>query len=247
MIPSDDLHRPGSPVVLVIDGDHHGHDAFAAGLVSEGFRVLLARTGQEGLSVLSNNRPDAVVVSSELPDLSSHAMLRLLHEMEVAPVIAMSSSDDEDEAVLAFEMGAVDFLSRLGRVRETAARIWSALRSLPAAELTTAQRGMSGAGNRTVVAAGPVEVDLRRREVRIRGALVHARPKEIDLLGLLVSEKGAVVTRENASEVLWPKSAPKMAKTLDVHIRRLRYLVEEDHSHPRHIITVRGYGHRFDP
>ena len=248
MIDDQDVRPVGSPVVLVIDGGLHPDDEFLVGLTTEGFRILLASSGEEGLSALSTSCPDVVVVGSDIPDLSTHAMLRLLHEMEAAPILAMSVSDDENEVVLAFELGAVDFLSRPGRVRESTARIWSALRLLAGTRHSSLlPPEASTPGGASVVAAGPVEVDLRRREVRVRGHWVHARPKEIELLYLLVSESGSVVTRERAFDALWPHCGPRMGATLDAHIRRLRYVVEEDRSNPRHIVTVRGYGHRFDP
>ncbi len=233
------------PVVLVIDAGRIANDQFVAGLASEGFRPLLSGTGEEGLALAANAEPDIVVVGAGLPDLSSFAVIRLFRELGRGPVIAMSFDDDENEAVLALETGAVDFLNHPGRVRECAARLWLALRGSPGGgpSSSVTERVMPEG----LVAAGPVEVDLRRREVRVRGVPLHARPKEIELLGLLVSEAGYVVTRERAIGAIWPDGGAEKSKTLDVHVRRIRALVEADPSRPRHVITIRGYGHRFDP
>lgn len=241
----------GSPVVLVIDGSRPPGDRFLAGLSSEGFRILVAQTGEEGLDLYSSQRPDATVVSADLPDLSINAVLRLLHEVGASPVIALSDSDDEDEAILALEMGAVDVLSRPARVRESAARIWSAIRNPPALPADAPQpiaRTNGSTRSPRVLTAGPVEVDLLRREIRVRGVKVDARPKEIALLEILVAEAGHSVSRAQLLRALWPEQPESIAKSrLNVHIRRVRFLVENDVSRPEHVITLRGYGHRFDP
>ena len=172
-----------APVVLVIDGSRSYEDGFVVGLGIEGFHVVLAGTGEEGLELASRTRPNVIIVSTLLPDLSSQAMLRRLHGMDVAPVIALSNSDDENEGVLALEMGAVDVLSRPSRVRESAARIWSAMRvpTDPSIRPILSPHDPSS-GESNLVVAGPVEVDMWRREVRVRGETIHAAPKEIDLL-----------------------------------------------------------------
>ncbi len=239
---------PGaSPVILVIDGGSASDDGIVAGLSAEGFCLVLAATGEEGIRRCASEPPDAILVSAELPDLSCGAVLRLLHEAGAGPILVLSRSDDEGEAVLALEMGAVDVLNRPDRVRETAARIWSALRmpSVPFGNVSPFRAG--GVPRPELVSAGPVEVDLGRREVRVRGRAVDARPMDFALLELLVGEAGHSVSRGRILRLLWPGDADAAAKRLDVHIRRLRSLVEEDASKPRHIITLRGYGHRFDP
>jgi len=235
------------PVLLIIDGGHLVGDALVAGLETEGFHVLVAGTGEEGLSLCLGQHPDVVLVGTDLPDLPSRTVLRVLSEMERMPIIAMAHTDDEDEAVRALEMGAVDFLVPPMRVRECAARIRSALRiRLIDAPPSRAALPTSPLDWSRHLAAGPVHVDLDRREVTVRGLPVHTRPKELVLLALLVSRAERVVTREQAFAVVWPGSTER-DKSLDVYIRRLRRLVEPDFNRPRHIITLRGFGHRFDP
>jgi DNA-binding response OmpR family regulator len=245
------LVTTGSPVVLVIDGNRSPHDEFLAELSSEGFRIVLAETGEEGLGVFSSQCPDATVVSTDLPDLSFGAVLRLLHELGARTVIALSGSDDESEAVLALEMGAVDVLGRPARAQESAARIWAAIRT-PASPPPGPQGHITQVEPSTrshqVLTAGPVEVDLVRREVRVEGAKVDARPKEIALLELLVADAGRSISRGQLLKALWPEQPESIANgRLDVHVRRVRFLVEKDVSRPEHVITLRGYGHRFDP
>jgi len=239
---------PGaSPVILFIDGGSPSDDGFVAGLAAEGFRLVPAATGDEGIRRCASDPPDAILVSAELPDLSISAVLRRLHEAGAGPVLVLSRSDDEGEAVLALEMGAVDVLNRPARVRETAARIWAALRAPAVPVGVGATVGAPVTHRPELLSAGPVEVDLARREVRVRGRAVDARPMDFALLELLVGEAGHSVSRDRILRLLWPGHVEAAAKRLDVHIRRLRSLVEEDPSRPRHIITLRGYGHRFDP
>jgi DNA-binding response OmpR family regulator len=232
--------------LLIID-DHPPDVALLLGLAAEGFHVSISRSGEEGVAIATTHRPAAIIVHSELPDLSGLAVLRLLSSTGVAPVLFRSESDDEEEVVLALEMGAVDFLRHPIRVRECAARIWSAIRRGSQVTAPDIHRPTLRSAGRLIEKAGPVEVNLARREVSIRGHRVHARPKEIDLLALLVSNAGHVVSREEALSVVWSQHGAERGDSLDVHIRRIRSMVEEDLHRPRHIITVRGYGHRFDP
>jgi DNA-binding response OmpR family regulator len=235
-----------TPVVLLIDGGGFSGGEFISRMEEEGLHVDLASTAREGIAMTMSTEPDAILVSSDVPDMSSLAVLRLLARAQGAPVMALSTTDDENDVVLALEMGAVDALTRPWRTRESAARIWTAIRTMHHQGESTVPLPHTSRELRPVVKAGPVEVDLARREVRVRGATVHARPKEIDLLGLLVAYAGRSVPREKSLGAVWPDSAGN-GKVLDVHIRRLRFLVEKDAYHPRHIMTVRGYGHRFDP
>jgi DNA-binding response OmpR family regulator len=236
-----------SPVLLVIDDGRLSKSEFISSLEGEGFCVDLASSGEEGIAMSMRDEPSAIVVSSDIPDMSSHAVLRLLARSQPAPVMALSTTDDENDAVHALEMGAVDVLCRPWRTRESAARIRAAIRSA-----SGHVRGLTGSPVErqtercTVVEAGPVEVDLGRREVQVHKVKVHARPKDIDLLALLVAHSGIAVSRETSLNTVWP-NLPNRGKVLDVQIRRLRFVVEHDPRHPRHIITVRNFGHRFDP
>lgn len=233
--------------LLIIDAGRL-EDELVAGLAAEGFHLSIASSGEEGVAMASTRTPAAVIVNSELPGLSGLAVLRLLSSTSAAPVLYLSGSDDEDEVILALEMGAADFLCFPIRVRECAARLWSAIRRSPMGlGLPIALPAPVAGSLHGIQKAGPVEVDLSRREVFIRGERIHARPKEIELLALLVSNAGRVVSREQALRLVWADGGPDRGDSLDVHVRRLRRLVEEDFHQPRHIITVRGYGHRFDP
>ena len=233
--------------LLIIDPGQLGDD-FVAGLAAEGFRLTIAPSGEKGVAMAASGSPAAVIVNADLPGLSGLTVLRLLSSMSTAPVLFLSGNNDEDEVILALEMGAADFLSFPFRVRECAARVWSAIRRstmgltvpflAPAADVDRPEGR---------VQAGPVDVDLWRREVFIRGERVHARPKEIDLLALLVANAGRVVPRTQTLGLVWAHDDPDRGDSLDVHIRRLRKMIEADFRNPRHIITVRGYGHRFDP
>jgi DNA-binding response OmpR family regulator len=246
---TEDPDIPASPVILVIDGDQPPGCGLQGALSARGFRVLVAGSGDEGMSLYLERRPDAVVVSSDLPDLSTMTILGLLREIGGGPVIVVSRSDDEEEAISALNLGATDVLSRPDRMGEWTARIQSAVRSVPRSPPVPLEGPIVDARHRrTTLSAGPVEIDLLRPEVRVRGQPVSARPKEIALLEMLVAEAGRFVSRERSLEVLWPDIDRGVAgKRLDVHIRRVRHLIEEDVSHPNHVITLRGQGHRFDP
>lgn len=236
-----------APLLLIIDDGSLSQADFISGMEEEGLHVEVDSNAEEGIAMSIRAEPDAIVVSSDIPDMSSHAVLRLLARTQGAPVLALTTTDDENDVVLALETGAIDVLTRPWRVRESAARIWAAIRFATDHLDDRSDPLLEGSRKRLpVVVAGPVEVDLARREIRVSGVAVHARPKEIDLLGLLVAHAGEAVSRERSLRTVWPNLADR-SKVLDVQIRRLRFLVEKDAYHPRHIITVKKYGHRFDP
>jgi DNA-binding response OmpR family regulator len=170
-----------APLLLVIDDGTLSRGDFISKMEQEGFRITAATGGQEGIALSQQAEPSAILVSPDIPDLSRDAVLRVLTRSQPAPVIALSSSDDESEAVLALEMGAVDVLTRPWRTRESAARIWAAVGAAPRPHVGAgAGAGVGGGVSEgatepsathpdSLLAAGPVELNLVRREVRIRG------------------------------------------------------------------------------
>ncbi|HEY3941837.1 MAG TPA: response regulator transcription factor [Acidimicrobiales bacterium] len=236
------LEAERDPRVVLVDGSRTLDDRFVAALAGEGFEVAVVPDGERGLSELRDGEPAVVLVNSDLPDMSGLAVLRRIRSSSHTPVIIVSDAGEETEAVLAFEMGAADYLHGLSRTREVAARIRAAL-----ARADTASTGRQIIERRGVLRSGPVAVDLGRREASIRGETVHLRPKEFDLLVVLVANAGYVVTTDRIFAEVWPKGTPRDSKSLHVHVRRLRAVVEEDPTHPRHIMTVQRTGVRFDP
>jgi two-component system response regulator RegX3 len=249
--------------VLVVEDDESYREALELILAREGFAVTLAKDGQEGLRLFTERRPDLVLLDVLMPGLPGTEVFRRMRAMSSVPVIIVSALDAEVDVVVGLELGAADYVVKPYRARELVARIQAVLRRSPAAPETTVPgataRSSAGAVSAVrsqepgevaptpeVIEADEVRVDLARRVVSLAGKAVSTTRREFDLLALLLSPPGRVRTREELIDKLWSGSDLADTRTLDTHVRRLRVKLERDPAGPRHIVTVRGVGFRFD-
>jgi two-component system response regulator RegX3 len=235
-----ELPPDGHPTILVIDGDTSSRESLAAGLCIEGFDVVTAADGAEGLTLVSSVHPSLILLDSNLTDQSGLSVFRRIAALSPVPVIMVTARDDEIDAVLSLEAGAADHVTKPFRQRELTARIRAVLRRI-------GQEPAPVAATSGSYTAGPVHMAVDLREVVVRGGEVELSRKEFDLLALLLSESGHVVTRSQCMDRLWHDRHQADSRTLDTHIKRLRKKLELDPANPQHIITVRGIGYRFRP
>ena len=223
------------PLVLVVEDEVGYQEALHVGLSVEGFSVMGAATIREARDLMGRWRPNLVLLDVMLPDGSGVDYCREIRETARTPVIMVSARTSEVDVVLGLEIGAADYVTKPYRLRELVARMRAVLRR-PLAP-----------GTEDRVVAGPLVVDLARRVVTRSGEAVELSRKEFDLLALLASHLGLVVTREQCLDALWWGLDLTDTRTLDTHVKRLRAKLEDDPPHPRHLITVRGVGFRLDP
>ncbi|HQU26388.1 MAG TPA: response regulator transcription factor [Acidimicrobiales bacterium] len=223
------------PVILVVEDEESYRDALDIGLGVEGFVVVGARTIAEARQQLAVRKPDLVLLDVMLPDGSGLDFCRELYDTTRLPVVMVTARSSEVDVVVGLEIGAADYVTKPFRLRELVARIRAVLRR-PVTE-----------DDHEVIAFGDLRIDLARRTVARRGTEVDLSRKEFDLLALLASRLGQVVTREACLDALWWGLDLADTRTLDTHVKRLRQKVEDDPAHPRHLITVRGVGFRLDP
>ena len=232
-----------APTILIIDDDHLNRASLAATLSIEGFDVLTASTGDEGLALLVSGSPSLVILDAQIGDSEGFTVFRQITNIAPwTPVIMITDQDDEIDAVLALEAGAADHITKPPRPRELTARIRAVLRragSQPQNLRTSAPSG--------TYIFGPVTVDVARREATLHGRDIELSRKEFDLLTLLVSEGGHVVTRKQCMDRIWKDRKKGDSRTLDTHVKRLRKKIEISPAEPIHLITVRGVGYRFKP
>ncbi|HEY8080512.1 MAG TPA: response regulator transcription factor [Acidimicrobiales bacterium] len=224
-------------LVLVVDDEESYRDALSIGLSQEGFDVVVAADGAEARASVRRDHPDLVLLDVMLPDISGIELCREIRAERDVPVIMVTARDGEVDVVLALELGAADYVSKPYRLRELVARMRAVLR----------RRREPGAGDERRLMAGGVHLDLARHEASVDGAQVELSRKEFDLLALLVSKAGQVVTRDECIDTLWWGQDLADTRTLDTHVKRIRRKVEKDPSTPVHLVTVRGIGFRFDP
>jgi len=223
-------------MILLVEDEASLAESVRYNLEREGFRVTVAPDGNVGLERFRSERPSLVVLDLMLPEMSGLDLCKLIREESTVPIIMLTAKDSEADKVAGLELGADDYVTKPFSMRELVSRVRAQLR----------RAGMSlPGGNNEVITGGPVVVDPERHEVRVRGDLISLPPKEFALLHLLLARKGRLVTRQFLLEEIWGPDYFGDAKTLDVHVKRVREKVEEDPHKPSHIVTVRGLGYKF--
>ncbi len=253
--------------VLVVEDEESYRHALASGLGREGFEVVLAEDGPEGIRLFEQHRPDIILLDMLLPGMHGFDVCRRVRAVSEVPILMVSAVDSELDVVLGLELGASGYVTKPFRLRELVARMHAILRrvsprdpgTLPPGPAPTADGPTGGhdAGSRSTPSTGPpvervdrfgaVQVDYVRREVSVDGSPVHLSRKEFDLLAVLLAPARRVRSRYELIDLLWPDTYLTDTRTLDTHIHRLRSKLEPDPTEPRFIVTVRGVGFRIDP
>lgn len=219
--------------VLIIDDEEAIRRFLRVTLSSQGYTVLEAATGNEGLANAANEKPDVIILDLGLPDLDGVAVTRLLREWTRIPIIILSVRGSEKDKIAALDAGADDYLTKPFGVGELLARIRAALRR--AVQAT----------NEPVFITGNLKVDLARRLVSVSGQEVQLTPNEYGLLHALVSNAGKVLTHHHLLREVWGAEYGEEFHMLHVNISNLRRKIESDPTRPQFIITEPGVGYRL--
>jgi two-component system response regulator RegX3 len=222
--------------VLVVEDEVSIAEPLAYMLEREGFEVSLAATGPAALDKFARAGADLVLLDLMLPGLSGTEVCRTLRQTSSVPIIMLTARDSEIDKVVGLELGADDYVTKPFSHRELVARIRAVLRRGAEAEDTAT----------SALEAGPVRMDVDRHRVTVAGAAVQLPLKEFELLELLLRNAGRVLTRQQLIDRVWGSDYVGDTKTLDVHVKRLRAKVEPEPSTPRHLLTVRGLGYKFE-
>lgn len=223
-----------SPRVLVIDDEPQIRRFLDIGLRAEGYEVLLAATGAEGLALAATQSPDLLVLDIGLPDMDGHAVLAELRQWSQLPVLMLSVRDAEGEKVRALDQGANDYVTKPFGIQELMARLRALLRNRPGEpELPPRYDD------------GHLAIDLTRREVSLDGAPVALTRKEYAVLELLLRHAGRVVTQQQLLREIWGPSHTSDSQYLRIVIGRLRQKLGDDPAAPRWLKTEPGVGYRF--
>jgi DNA-binding response OmpR family regulator len=220
--------------ILVVEDDRSIGDLLRATLAAEGFAVEVARDGKAGLDAFARFGPDLVILDRMLPEIDGLDVLRQIRRSAPTPVIFLTVKDDETDKVVGLEMGADDYVTKPFGVRELVARVRTLLR-----------RRESGGERRRKLVFGDLSIDLDERQVVRDRQPVEMTRTEFDLLALLASHPGIVLTREKLLDGVWGYSFEGYQRTVDTHITRLRKKIETDPRRPALIRTVWGVGYRF--
>jgi two-component system response regulator RegX3 len=203
----------------------------------EGYETVVAADGLGALAEFDRAGADIVLLDLMLPGLSGTEVCRTLRAKSSVPIIMLTAKDTEIDKVVGLELGADDYVTKPYSARELVARMRAVLR-----------RGVEGEPSvESTLAAGPVRLDVDRHVVAVDGQPVALPLKEFDLLELLLRNAGRVLTRGQLIDRVWGADYVGDTKTLDVHVKRLRAKLEPDPANPRHLVTVRGLGYKFEP
>ena len=224
--------------VLVVEDEESFSDALSYMLRREGFEAVVAASGPDALTEFDRGGADIVLLDLMLPGLPGTEVCRALRSRSNVPIIMLTAKDGEIDKVVGLELGADDYVTKPYSARELIARIRAVLR----------RGGEAADGDATpgVLTAGPVRMDVERHVVSVDGTEVALPLKEFDLLEYLLRNVGRVLTRGQLIDRVWGADYVGDTKTLDVHVKRLRSKVEADPSVPRHLVTVRGLGYKFE-
>ncbi|HEY4090874.1 MAG TPA: response regulator transcription factor [Luteibacter sp.] len=228
--------NPTAPRVLVIDDEAQIRRFLDIGLRAEGYQVLLAATGQEGLGLAATQSPDVVVLDIGLPDMEGHDVLREIRTWSEVPVLMLSVRDSETEKVRALDHGANDYVTKPFGIQELMARLRVLLRQ-------GAKGGQADAPVR--YDDGSLVIDLARREVLLDGAPVALTRKEFAVLSLLVRHPGRVVSQQQILREVWGATHTQDTHYLRIVMGKLRLKLGDDPSTPRWLKTEPGVGYRF--
>jgi two-component system, OmpR family, response regulator RegX3 len=222
--------------ILVVEDEESYSDPLSYLLRREGYEVAVAETGPSALAQFDKNGADLVLLDLMLPGLSGVDVCRQLRQRSSVPVIMLTAKDSEIDKVVGLEIGADDYVTKPYSSRELLARIKAVLRRLSEPEELVPP----------TLESGPVRMDVERHTVTVSGIATSLPLKEFELLEMLLRNAGRVLTRMQLIDRVWGSDYVGDTKTLDVHVKRLRAKIEPDPANPRHIVTVRGLGYKFE-
>jgi two-component system response regulator RegX3 len=222
--------------ILVVEDEESYSDPLSYLLRREGYEVAVAETGPAALAQFDKNGADLVLLDLMLPGLSGVDVCRQLRQRSSVPVIMLTAKDSEIDKVVGLEIGADDYVTKPYSSRELLARIKAVLRRLSEPEELVPP----------TLESGPVRMDVERHTVTVSGVATSLPLKEFELLEMLLRNAGRVLTRMQLIDRVWGSDYVGDTKTLDVHVKRLRAKIEPDPASPRHIVTVRGLGYKFE-
>jgi two-component system, OmpR family, KDP operon response regulator KdpE len=219
--------------ILVVDDSPQIRRALRTILISQGFVVIDARTGEEALDLIRKQRVELVLLDVNLPGMSGIEACREIRRSSQIPVIMLTVRNSERDKVQAFDAGADDYIVKPFGSEELTARVRATLR----------RAGSEGLSN---FVSSALQIDFERRNVSVKGRTVRLTPKEFELLRHLVTNEGKTLTHRWLLQTVWGPDYGEEMESLRVLINQLRKKIEPDSSKPRYILTEPWVGYRFD-
>ncbi len=226
-----------APTVLIVDDDLGVRDTLARKLQREGFSVLSAKDGLEGLRVFHAGHPDIVVLDVVMPEMDGVTACRRIREVADTPIMMLSAQAISEDAIIeGLNAGADEYLEKPVRLNEFVARIRALLRRV---QMTATEEAIG-------YDDGYLSIDLQRRHIFVDGQKVHLTPTEFKLLMVLLENAGRVVSQRDLLEQVWGPEYVDDVYYPRVYISQLRRKIERDPANPLYVLTEHRVGYRFE-
>jgi two-component system, OmpR family, response regulator RegX3 len=220
--------------ILIVEDEATLAETLAYNTREEGHEALIASDGLIGLEMARVQHPDLIILDLMLPKMDGLEVCRLVRRDSDVPIIMLTAKSRELDKVVGLEIGADDYVTKPFSMVEMLARIKAALR-----------RSSTQLRPNEALRAGDLEMDVARHRVTIGGRVVDLRPKEFELLRVLLVDRSRVLDRTTLLQRVWGEDEYIDAGTVDVHVRRLREKIEADPGNPSRVLTVRGLGYKY--
>ena len=227
------MTRPAQ--ILLVDDELSIQRAMAPLLRSRGYSVTLAGTGREAVDLFARERPDLVILDLGLPDMNGIEVCRQVRELADTPILILSARGAEKDKVAALDQGADDYMTKPFGPEELMARVRATLRRSLGRE--TVLHGQ--------LTRGGLMIDFDRHRVQRGDDEIRLTPKEFELLTLLVTHAGRVLTHRSILKSIWGSPARDQPEHLRVLMGQLRKKIEPDPARPRYLLTEPWVGYRF--
>jgi len=223
--------------ILIVDDEKNIVDIIAFNLKKEGYKILRAGDGAEGVRLTMEENPDLILLDIMMPKMDGYEACKKIREKKNTPIIMLTARAEELDKVLGLELGADDYVTKPFKLGELCSRIRALLRRV----------GKSSQNNLTVIECGDIWIDLLGSRVLLNEKTLDLTSAEYRLICLLVRNSNRVITRNQILNELWDNTGDFVDdNTLSVYVRRLREKIEADPSHPEHLITIRGFGYQWN-
>ena len=232
--------------ILIVEDETNIADSVKLNLEAEGYEVEYTTDGQMGLHYARTLKPDLIILDIMLPKLDGFEVNKIIQKELSIPVIFLTAKSDEISTVLGLELGADDYISKPFSMRELVSRVKAVLRRLENTKSHSMPSQINNNPQKGKFIYDDIEIDIDGRRVLRNGNLIHLKPKEFEILVYLSSNQGMAISRDALLDKIWGIDYFGDKRTVDVHLRWLRKKIELDSQKPKHLLTVRNVGYRFD-
>ena len=223
--------------VLVVDDEKLIVKGIRFSLEQDDMEVVCAYDGEEALSLARDGNFDIILLDVMLPKLDGFSVCQQIRDFSNVPIIMLTAKGEDMDKILGLEYGADDYITKPFNILEVKARIRAILRrSLPPKEIVEKS---------PIIESGDIVIDTDGHRISILGRNINLTTKEYDMLLLLVTNPGKVYSREQLLTAIWGKEYPGDARTVDVHVRRLREKIEQEPGTPKYVCTKWGVGYYY--